>query len=71
MVFICLDLKEEELWEVHILPLVKIKKELFSQVRQIKASYLCVIGQQDQQIKLVAKMTLLLLIGINRDVIDL
>jgi hypothetical protein len=53
------------------LPLVKIKKELFSQVRQIKASYLCVIGQQDQQIKLVAKMTLLLLIGINRDVIDL
>ena len=71
MASICLDLKEEELWEVHILPLAKTKRELFLQALQIKASYLCVIGQQDQQTKLAAKMTLSLLIGISKGVIDL
>jgi hypothetical protein len=71
MVSICFGLKEEELWEVHTLHLAKIKRELFSQGLLIKENFLCVIGQQDLQTRLVVKMTPLLAIGINRDAIDL
>ena len=71
MVSICLGQKEEELWEVHILHLAKIKRELSSRVHLTKASFSCVIGQLDQLTKLVARTTLLLLIGINKEVTDL
>jgi len=70
MVSIYLDLKEEELWEVHKLHSAKIKRELFLQELLIKENFLSVIGQQDQPIRLVAKMTPLLPIGINKDAID-
>ena len=70
MVSICLGLKEEELWEVHKLPLVKMKRELFSQELLIKENFLSVTGPQDLQTRLAAKMTPLLAIGINRDAID-
>jgi len=55
-------------WEDRISLSTKVKKEQFSQAQLIKVNYLCVIGQQDQQMRQAAKTIQLQLIGINSDV---
>lgn len=71
MDFIYLDHKEEVQWEDLLFHSIKIKKELFLQVLQIKDSYLFVIGLQDLLIKQEVKMIQLFHIGINKETIDL
>jgi len=67
MDFTCLGLKAEEQWEGHLLPLVRTKRGQYLQEPRIKDSCSFAIGQQDQQMKLEAKMTLLWDIGIKKD----
>ena len=70
MDFICLDLKEEVLWEGLILLLTTMKRGLFLQGQLIKGNYLFVIGQQDLLMRQVVKTILLLDFGVNKDVSD-
>jgi hypothetical protein len=70
MDFICLDLKEEVLWEDPILLLTTMKRGLFLREQLIKENYLFAIGQQDLLIRLVAKMIPSLDFGVNKDVFD-
>lgn len=67
---ICLDPKVEELWEDLILPLIVMKRELYSLEQQIKENCLFVIGQLVRLMKQEAKMIPLLAFGANKDASD-
>ena len=69
MDFICLDLKEEELWEDHQFNSIKLKKVQFLKGLLIKENYLFVTGPLDQQINLVAKMIQSLNFGTNKEIL--
>jgi hypothetical protein len=58
LVFIYLDLKEEDKWVVQQLPLKRIRKEQYLQEYPTKANYLSVIGQLDQPMKQEVKIKL-------------
>lgn len=71
MDFTYLDLKEVVLWVGHSLTLIKIKKEQYLLVLQIKDNCLYVIGRLEVLIKQEAKMILSFNIGINKETSDL
>ncbi len=67
MDFTYLDLKGEANWVALQFHLKRIKKEQFLRELLTKDNYLFVIGLLDQQIKLVVKIKLLLVFGINKE----
>ena len=71
MDFIYLGQKEEDKWEDPLWYLKRMKKDQFLQVLQTKDNFLFVIGQPDQQMRLVAKTKPSQHIGIKKEVLGL